>query len=178
MKLYIHHLTIKSLLVKTMPCWAAHTLYQLMTFKVMHTPLLPPLGFHYTCQVMHKVLICYNFFCFLHFQISGIDHSNVMFHLGSGGGLLVTCFFYPLGTVNYIHPASRGFFPAWLLAFVKSFQGGTSGNSWGGGVPPSSPSPDQVFQTKKCHFHTCLRPYVGTKCVMFTSIRLPKKKIS
>ena len=133
MKLYIHHLTIKSLLVKTMPCWAAHTLYQLMTFKVMHTPLLPPLGFHYTCQVMHKVLICYNFFCFLHFQISGIDHSNVMFHLGSGGGLLVTCFFYPLGTVNYIHPASRGFFPAWLLAFVKSFQGGTSGNSWGGG---------------------------------------------
>ena len=123
---YIHHLTIKSLLVKTMPCWAAHTLYQLMTFKVMHTPLLPPLGFHYTCQVMHKVLICYNFFCFLHFQISGIDHSNVMFHLGSGGGLLVTCFFYPLGTVNYVHPASRGFFPAWLLAFVKSFRGGDS----------------------------------------------------
>ena len=109
MKLYIHHLTIKSLLVKTMPCWAAHTLYQLMTFKVMHTPLLPPLGFHYTCQVMHKVLICYNFFCFLHFQISGIDHSNVMFHLGSGGGLLITCFFYPLGTVNYMQPASSGF---------------------------------------------------------------------
>lgn len=80
-----------------------------INFKVMHTPLLPPLGFHYTCQVMHKVLICYNFFCFLHFQISGIDHSNVMFHLGSGGGLLITCFFYPLGTVNYMQPASSGF---------------------------------------------------------------------
>lgn len=42
MKLYIPHLAIKSLLVKTMPCWAVHTLYQLMSFKVMRTPLHPP----------------------------------------------------------------------------------------------------------------------------------------
>ena len=140
----------------------------------MHTPLLPPLGFHYTCQVMHKVLICYNFFCFLHFQISGIDHSNVMFHLGSGGGLLITCFFYPLGTVNYMQPASSGFqFLAWLLAFVKSFQGVLLGILGGGSL-----NPDQVFQTKKCHFHTHLRPHVGRKCVMFTQIRQPTKEIS
>lgn len=53
MKLYIPRLTIKSLLVKTMPFWAAYTLYQLMSFKVMHMPphlpLFPPLGFHYVC---------------------------------------------------------------------------------------------------------------------------------
>ena len=45
MKLYIPRLTIKSLLVKTMPFWAAYTLYQLMSFKVMHrAPPPPPLS--------------------------------------------------------------------------------------------------------------------------------------
>ena len=144
-----------------MPCWAAHTLYQLMSFKVMCTPppLLPPLGFHYTCQVMHKVLICYNFFCFIHFQISGIDHSNVMFHLGSGGGLLVTCFFLSFRHCELHTPCKQRFLSGMAFSICKVIPGGYY---WeflgGGGVPPSSPNSDQVFQTKKCHFHTCLRP--------------------
>ena len=45
MKLYIPRLTIKSLLVKTMPFWAAYTLYQLMSFKVMHMPPPPSPSF-------------------------------------------------------------------------------------------------------------------------------------
>ena len=142
----------------------------------MHPPplpqLLPPLGFHYTCKVMHKLLICYNFFCIVHFQISGIDHSNVMFHLGSGGGLLVTCFFLSFRHCELHAPCKQRFLSGMALSTCKVIPGVTPGNSWrgggGGGLPPSSPNPDQVFQTKKCHFHTRLRPYVGRKCVMFT----------
>ena len=118
-----------------MPCWAAHTLYQLMSFKVMCTPPLPPLGFHYTCQVMHKVLICYNFFCFLHFQISGIDHSNVMFHLGSGGGLLVTCFFLSFRHCELHTPCKQRFLSGMAFSICKVIPGGYYWEFLGGGGP-------------------------------------------
>lgn len=118
MKLYIPRLTIKSLLVKTMPCWAAHTLYQLTTFKVMGTPpppcLLPPLGFHYTCKVMHKVLICYNFFALSISRSQGQITQMLCFILALEEVCWSLAFLYPLGTVNYMHLASRGFFLPWL----------------------------------------------------------------
>ena len=133
MKLYIHHLTIKSLLVKTMPCWAAHTLYQLMTFKVMHTPLLPPLGFHYTCQIMHKVLIYYNFFLLSPFP--DLRDRSLKCHVSSW---LWRRFVGHLLFLSFRHcelhtPCKQRFLLGMAFSICKVIPGrGTPGNTWWG----------------------------------------------
>ena len=147
-----------------MPCWAAHTLYQLMTFKVMHNPT--PFSSRFPLHLSSHAQSTYLLQFFLLSPFPDLRDRSLKCHVSSW---LWRRFVGHLLFLSFRHcelhtPCKQRFLSGMAFNICKVIPGGTILGILGGG----SPNPDQVFQTKKCHSHTHLRPHVGRKCVMFT----------